>query len=129
MKRTIALTALLFLAAADPRQPLLGHWVGTSICTGVLPACHDETASYWLKAGKKPDIVIVDGGKIVDGKDVSMGAFDFQVDFAAHTLTAISESGGTHPNLSFTWTGKTMTGTLKSAEGEVIRNIRLTKKE
>ena len=29
MRTTLALTALLFLAAADPRQPFLGHWVGT----------------------------------------------------------------------------------------------------
>jgi hypothetical protein len=126
MKQTLALAALLFLAAADPRQPLLGHWVGTSICTGVRPACHDETASYRMKAGKKPDIVTIDGGKIVDGKEESMGTFDFHADFAAHTLTAVMENNGT---FRFNWSGTVMTGTLSAPDGQVIRNIRLTKKE
>ena len=129
MRQTLALAALLFLAAADPRQPLIGHWMGTSLCTSVRPACHDETASYWVKAGKKADMVTIDGGKIVDGKEAIMGTDDFKVDFAAHTLTAVPDSGGTRRNLSFTWTGETMTGTLKSAEGQVIRNIRLAKKQ
>jgi hypothetical protein len=129
MKRTLAFAALLFLAAADPRQPLIGHWVGTSICTGVRPACHDETASYWVKAGKKPDIVTIDAGKIVDGKDVLMGTLDFQVDVATRTLTSVSESGGSRVTWTFTWSGTTMTGTAKSSDGQVFRNIRLTKKE
>jgi hypothetical protein len=126
MKRTVAFAALLFLAAADPRQPLIGHWTGTSICTGVRPACHDEIASYRMKAGKKPDIVTIDAGKIVDGKDELMGTLDFQVDFAAHTLTSVMENGG---RWFFSWTGTTMTGTLKLPDGQVVRNIRLTKKE
>ena len=128
MKQTLALTALLFLAAADPRQPLIGHWMGTSVCTSVRPACHDETASYRMKAGKKPDIVTIDAGKIVDGKDELMGTLDFQVDFAAHTLTSVMENNG-RGRWRFTWSGTVMTGTLNSPEGQVIRNIRLTKKE
>src|SRR3954447_8811384 len=87
MKRTLALTALLFLAAADRRAPLLGHWTGTSTCTAVRPACHDEIASYYIKPGPSADVVTVDGGKIVDGKDVSMGLIDFYADFATHVLT------------------------------------------
>ena len=126
MKQTVALAALLFLAAADPRQPLIGHWTGTSICTDVRSACHDEIASYWVKAGTKPDIVTIDARKVVDGKDEPMGAFDFQVDFAAHTLTSVMANGGTW---HFSWTGTAMTGTLKQPDGQVVRNIRLTKKE
>ena len=128
MKRTLGFIALLFLAVADPRQPLIGHWTGTSICTGVRPACHDEIASYRVKAGKKPDIVTIDAGKIVDGKDELMGTLDFQVDFAARTLTSVMENNGRW-TWRFSWTGTTMTGTLKSPEGQVTRNIRLTKKE
>ena len=129
MKQTLAFAALLFLAAADPRQPLFGHWTGTSVCTGVRPACHDETASYWVKAGKKPDIVTIDAGKIVDGKDVLMGTLDFQVDFATRTLTSVSESGGSRATWTFTWSSTAMTGTAKASDGQVFRNIRLTKKE
>ena len=81
MKQIIAVSALLFLAAADPRQALIGHWTGTSLCTPVRPACHDEKASYWMKAGKTPDIVAIDACKIVNGKDESMGIWDFHADF------------------------------------------------
>lgn len=127
MKRTLAFAALLFLAVADPRQPVLGRWTGTSICTGVRPACHDEKASYWMKAGKATDVVTIDAGKIVDGKEELMGTLDFHVDFAAHTLTCISENGGSRMTWSFTWSGTEMTGTLTSSGGQVIRNIRLKK--
>jgi len=127
MKQLIAVTALLFLAAADPRQPLVGHWTGTSLCTPVRPACHDEKASYWMTAGKAPDIVTIDAGKLVNGKDESMGILDFHADFAAHTLTNVMEGGGERWIWSFTWSGTEMTGTLKSEAGQVIRNIRLTK--
>jgi hypothetical protein len=127
MKQTFALMALLLLAAADPRQPLIGHWTGKSICTDVRPACHDEITSYWLKAGKTADVVTIDAGKIVDGKDESMGTLDFKVDFAAHTLTNVMENRGERVIWSFTWSGTEMTGTLKSSAGQVIRNIRLSK--
>lgn len=129
MKRTLAFAALLFLAVADPRQPILGHWTGTSICTGVRPACHDEIASYWVKAGTKPDLVRIDAGKIVNGQDLLMGTLDFQVNFSTRTLTSVSESGGSRVTWSFTWSNTAMTGTLKSSDGQVIRNIRLMKKE
>lgn len=77
MRSTFALTALLFLAAADPRQPLLGHWTGTSICTAVRPVLSGFV-------------------------------------------------GGNNP-ATFTWSGDTMTGTFKQHDGQVIRNIRLSK--
>ena len=127
MKKTLALSALLFLAAADPRQPLFGHWTGTSICTGVRAACHDETASYWVKSGKSPDVVTIDMDKIVDGKDELMGTTDFHIDFATHALTGTTESHGEHYAWTFAWSGTVMTGTLKSPAGQVIRNVRVVK--
>ena len=127
MKTTVALTALLFLAAADPRQPLLGHWTGTSICTAVRPACHDEIASYWIKHGPANDVVTIDAGKIVDGKDVLMGTTDFHVDFATHVLTGFVEMNKQRYPITLAWSGDTITGTYKQPDGQVIRNIRLTK--
>jgi hypothetical protein len=73
--------------------------------------------------------VTMDMGKIVDGKDELMGTLDFQADFATRTLTSVSEAGGSRFTWSFSWSGTSMTGTLKSSDGQVIRNIRLTKKE
>lgn len=127
MRPAIILTALLLLAAADPREPLIGHWTGTSICTGVRPACHDETASYWMKAGKAPDVVTVDFCKNVNGTDVLMGTNDCHVDFAAHTLTTFPETSEGRFVWSFTWSGAQMTGTSKSPSGQVVRNIHLMK--
>ena len=128
MKQAIAVTALLFLAAADPRQELIGHWVGTSICTAVRPACHDETASYWVKENKSENVITIDAGKIVDGKDESMGTSDFRIDWKTHTL-----SGSLGPNgqatMTLVWSGSTMTGTMKQPDGQVIRNIRLSKQK
>ncbi len=127
MRIRLALTALLFLAAADARQPLLGHWTGTSICTAVRPACHDEIASYWIKPGPSKDVVAIDAGKIVDGKDVLMGTTDFHVDFATHVLTGFVEMNKQRYPLTFTWSGDTITGTYKQPDGQVVRNIRLKK--
>jgi len=131
MKSTLALTALLFLAAADPRQPFLGHWVGPSICTPVRPACHDETASYWITAGKAADVVTMDARKIVNGKDVVMGPpLDFHVDPAAHTIVGVMIAGdGTRATWAFTRSGNQMTGTLKQPDGQVVRNIHVVKQK
>ena len=119
----IALLALL--AATDPRSVLYGAWRGESICTGVRPACHDEHAVYHITASNKPDVVVVTGNKIVDGKEEEMGTFEYHVDPTATTLT--SEFHGTV--WTFHRTGNRMQGTAKQLpKGEVIRNIRLEKR-
>jgi hypothetical protein len=125
MKTTLALTALLFLGAADPRQPILGHWTGSSKCTAVRPACHDEVASYYLKPGPKADVVTMVLDKVVNGKEEWMGTDDFHVDFEKRTLNLVMAQNGSV--WTFTWSGDTMTGTAKEADGRIIRNISLTK--
>ncbi|HEV7573016.1 MAG TPA: hypothetical protein VGQ21_16065 [Thermoanaerobaculia bacterium] len=125
MRTTLALTALLFLAAADPRQPILGHWTGSSKCTAVRPACHDEIASYYIKPGPKADVVTMVLDKVVNGKEEWMGTDDFHVDFEKQTLNLVMAQNGSV--WTFTWSGDTMTGTAKEADGRIIRNIRLTK--
>jgi hypothetical protein len=45
-------------SAADvPPNALFGTWRGTSVCTQVRPACHDEIAVYRIAATSKPRIV------------------------------------------------------------------------
>ena len=127
MNRALLFAALLFLAASDPRQPLLGHWTGTSICTAVRPSCHNETASYWIKPGPANDVVTIDAGKVVDGKDVSMGTTDFHADFATHVLSGFVEMNNQRWPITLAWSGDTMTGTYKQPDGQVVRNIRITK--
>jgi hypothetical protein len=128
MRITFALTALLFLAAAERRQPLLGHWTGTSIRTAVRPACHDEIASYYIKPGPSKDVVTIDAGKIVDGKHEWMGTTDFHVDFATHVLTGFVEMNNQRFPITFSWSGDTITGTYKQPDGQVVRNVRITKR-
>jgi hypothetical protein len=119
----IALLALL--AATDARSVLYGAWEGQSICTNVLPACHDEHAVYHIAASEKPDTVVVKGNKVVDGKEEEMGTFEFRVDPTATTLTC--EYRGTL--WTFTRSGTRMQGTAKHlTDGAVIRNIRLEKR-
>ena len=124
---TLALTALLFLAAADARQPLLGHWTGTSICTGVRPACHDEIASYWIKPGPSNDVVTIDACKIVNGKDESMGMIDLHADFATHVLSGFVEMNNQRWPITLAWSGDTITGTYKQPDGQIVRNVRIKK--
>ncbi|MBV8546853.1 MAG: hypothetical protein JO093_01600 [Acidobacteria bacterium] len=131
MRTTLTLTALLFLAAADPRQPFLGHWVGTSICTPVRSACHDETASYWMTPGKAADVVTMDARKIVDGKDEVMGPpLDFHVDPSARTIVGVMVAkDGSRWTWAFTRSANEMTGTLKQPDGQVVRNIHVVKQK
>ncbi len=131
MKTTLALTGLLLLAAADPREPFVGHWVGPSICTAVRPACHDETASYWITRGKAADVVTMDARKIVDGKDEVMGPpLDFHVDPAAQTIVGVMvHKDGSRSTWAFTRSGNEMTGTLKQPDGQVVRNIHVVKRK
>jgi hypothetical protein len=125
MKTALIVTALLFLAAADRRAPVLGHWTGTSKCTAVRPACHDEIASYYIKPGPKADVVTMVLDKVVNGKEEWMGTDDFHVDFEKQTLNLVMAQNGSV--WTFTWNGDTMTGTAKEADGRIIRNISLTK--
>src|SRR5947209_4845749 len=95
--------------------------------TAVLSACHDESASYWIKPGAASNAVTIDAGKIVDGKDVSMGTIDFQADFAKHVLTGFVEINSERFPITFTWSGDRIVGTFKQPDGRIVRNVRLTK--
>ncbi len=129
MKRMIPFVALLFLAASDPRQAVIGHWVGTSLCTPVRPACHDEKASSWMKAAKDPDVVTVDFDKIVDGKDERMGTEDVHIDWKTNSLTCVIVRNGQRWVWSLLLSGSTMTGTLKESDGQVVRNVRIARQK
>jgi hypothetical protein len=136
MKRyTAALVASGLIAlggsAADvPADPLFGTWRGTSVCTPVRPACHDEIAVYHIAATSKPRIVAVTMNKVVDGQEVEMGGtLDYSVDYATRTLTyEMAMRDATRGVWSFTWSGTRMVGTLiQLPGGEVVRNITLDK--
>jgi hypothetical protein len=114
------------LSAADPRDPLLGRWQGTSICTKARSACRDEVVVYHVTRGPQADMVIVDAKKIVDGKELDMGTLDFHVDFAKHTMTAHFDNGRVASRWTFTWTPTEMKGTAVLLPSEEVgRNVSL----
>jgi hypothetical protein len=117
-------------AASPASNPILGTWRGTSICTPVRPACHDEIAVYHVAASMKPDTVEMTMNKVVDGVETEMGGtVEYQVDYASRTMTWGTEArDGSRLLFRFTWSGNDMTGTLtQHPNGEVVRNITLRK--
>ena len=126
MKRFIALFLFLATASALNADSLYGTWKGTSLCTNVRPACHDEIAVYHLSASSHPNTVMVMANKVVDGKEVEMGGpFEFQR--SGNTLSyEMTARDGTRALWTFIVSGDHMTGTLKQMPGgEVVRNIAL----
>ena len=73
MRRIALLVVTLVFAAAAARKPE-GIWRGESACVVRPSACRDEDALYRVSAGGTPDRLRVSGGKIVDGREVSMSA-------------------------------------------------------
>jgi beta-galactosidase len=105
----------------------LGTWIGTSICTAVRTACHDEKAAYHIAAGPASDAVTMTMNKVVDGEEQTMGTLDYKVN--GETLTSDVTFNGMHLLWTFTRSGTHMTGTLKQLPaGDVIRNIELDQK-
>jgi hypothetical protein len=114
-------------ATADP---LVGTWRGTSICTPVRPACHDEIAVYHIAPSPKADTIEMTMNKVVNGEEVSMGGtVEYHVDQPTRTLTyEMAARDGTRGMFRFTWSENKMTGALiQLPGGEVVRNISLEK--
>jgi hypothetical protein len=130
--RTVLLVMLTLTAAAlfaktpDPRAPLLGTWSGTSLCTDLWPACHDEHVVYHIKPAPAGDVVTIDANKIIDGKELFMGSLDCRVDFPAQVMRADYDSGRVKSHWEFRWSGREMRGTA-SSDGKVGRNIKVSK--
>ena len=119
---------LLLATTLDPRTVLVGTWDGTSLCTPVRPACHDEHAVYHITIQDKPSTITMQMNKVVNGEEVEMGgAVDYTVNADATSLVAEYTFNGNQLRWSFTRKGNEMTGTLVSGK-DVIRNIRVTKK-
>src|SRR6476469_3238904 len=108
---------------------IFGTWAGTSICTNVRLACHDEKAIYHVKPTSKKDVVTMTLGKVIDGREVVMGTTEYQR--SGDTLTSeFDVPDGTRAVWTFVVNGDHMTGTLKQLPGgEVVRNITVDKKK
>ena len=72
---------------------------------GGSPACHNESVVYYIKdVPFRPDAVLIQADKIVDGKAVTMGTGQWHYDRAQHTLewryapTALAPQGYRQPD-------------------------------
>ena len=109
-------------------SPLVGTWIGDSICTGVRPACNNERVVCHI-AAKDRHAVTITMNKIVNGQEEEMGTLDFSINAKGTKLWSGFEHNGLTGLWSFTRSGKTMRGTLTMPpRGAVVRNIRVEKR-
>jgi hypothetical protein len=106
-----------------PASALEGTWTGDSICQVPGSPCRDEKAVYRIQRPTKSGKVLIDGGKLVNGKVVSMGVLEFDYDPRTQALTCEYKQGV----LRFAIKGDDMTGTLTTPDGVVYRRISLRK--
>jgi hypothetical protein len=105
---------------------LAGAWRGESWCGGGAPACRDEKVVYYVKdVADRPEVVVIQADKIVDGKAVTMGTGEWQYDRARHTLEWRMPRQVWLLKIS----GDRMEGTLTLADGTVIRKMTLTREK
>ena|SRR5215813_2597371 len=109
---------------SDTTSAVTGVWRGNSTCMVKNSPCHDEVNVYRIaKVADKPGMVSVTADKIVDGKEVVMGTFEWKYDAQKHSLD--SADGRFH----FTVEGNKMEGALTLADGTVYRRIYLKKEK
>jgi hypothetical protein len=104
-----------------PASALEGTWTGDSICQVPGSPCRDEKAVYRILRPTKENKVPIDGGKLVNGRVVSMGVLEFDYDARMQILTCEYKQGV----LSLAVKGDEMSGTLKTPSGVVYRRITL----
>ena len=136
---TVSLSAsLLSAVVAIPQSPtasasitsdeskLAGTWRGESLCVEKSTACHDEVAVYRIAAipGNR-GLLMVTGGKVVDGKEIVMGSGEWRYDGAKHTLTGDLPRGV----IILKRDGDKLEGTFTLPDKTVLRRITLKKSE
>jgi len=101
-----------------------GTWRGESLCVTAAPSCHNESVVYYIKdVPGRPDLVMIQADKIVDGKAVTMGTGQWNYDQTRHTLE--------WPSPQRVWTltisGERIEGILTLADQTVFRKMTLKK--
>src|SRR5215469_14443233 len=115
------LSTRLALAATSG---LAGTWRGDSVCATEASACHNERVVYYIKdMPNRPDLVLIQADKIVDGKPITMGTGEWQYDRVRSTL----EWRMPKQVWLLKITGSRMEGTLKLTDGTIFRNMILEK--
>jgi hypothetical protein len=103
---------------------ITGTWKGTSICQVKPSGCHDEIAVYHISASNKPAIFHVNGCRVVNGAEVSMGELDFS--YTKTTGVLFHRDEERDMDITLTVKNNHIEGTLVS-KGILERVIRLSK--
>lgn len=120
---SIPAISMVSLAAAEDVS-LAGVWKGESVCVTQGSACANEQVIYYLEAVPgKPDEVMVQADKVVDGKPVTMGKGPWKYDRANGKLEW--EASGRVWSLRVE--PNRMEGTLTLPNGSVFRRMTLQK--
>ena len=107
------------LVSADA-SGVAGTWRGESICVTGASACHNESVVYYIKdVPDRPDLVLIQADKIVDGKAITMGTGQWHYDRAQHTL----EWRTPQQVWLLKITSNRIEGTLKLTDGTVFRKM------
>jgi len=103
---------------------ITGTWRGNSECAVKNSACHDETNVYrFSEIATRLGWFSGTGSKLVNGKEISMGALDWKYDAESHVL----ESNNARRTFRFVVNDDKIEGTLFLPDGRVYRRIHLTK--
>jgi hypothetical protein len=122
--RLTLLLALAGLVAAEEVSGVAGTWRGESVCAPQPSGCHNETVTYYIKdIPHRSDVVVIQADKIVDGKPITMGTGEWQYDRGRQTLEWRMPQRVWLLNVN----GNSIEGTLKLADGTVVRKMTLKK--
>jgi hypothetical protein len=105
----------------------VGIWRGESRCVVRPSACNDETALYRIAASPRAqDRLMVSGGKIVDGREVSMGSSECSYTVKTQVIDCYLPNGS---SVHLEVKGDTIEGTYTLRDGKLWRNISLQRAE
>ena len=127
---TVALIALLGSAASTwSRQAKsvstaspLGTWKGESTCLVRPSGCNDEESVYRFSKAPQENQVTLSANKIVNGKEINMGAGPCEYNAAKSAIDCPLPNGST---IHFDLAGNAMQGTMKLKDGTLWRKIQL----
>jgi hypothetical protein len=121
---SLVLTFFLILANVSIAQSIEGVWKGTSLCQVKNSPCHDENVVYHISKDSSSNSYLVDAGKIINGKEIDMGALNCLFDTQQQILFLVDSVK--QVRWEFKLSGRKMHGTLIS-KGSLYRIIELKK--
>ena len=119
--------ATLILLAATAADPISGTWEGTSMCQVKPSPCHDEHVIYRVTETSANQYRF-DAYKLVEGKELFMGAMDFTFDPDREELRAaiVGNRGSARARLALK--ANHLSGSMSLADGTLYRLIEVDKR-